>query len=186
MKAISVKQPWAWALVTDIEGSLIGNVTILNQAGPTDHRGPLLIVSSQKPEAREHHDYFEQLIGAPIPRDDPYMQGGMILGVVDVIACLDIETYEKAITYAKHGGITLRAAIKSAETAASVRGEIIRSEDYERTQDPWAVGPYCHVYSNVRRLPPTRTTGKLGLYELGTVAGMPVDVWIDREAVFVR
>ena len=180
MKAISVKQPWAWALVTDIEGSLIGNVTILNQAGPTDHRGPLLIVSSQKPEAREHHDYFEQLIGAPIPRDDPYMQEGMVLGVVYMFGCLDIETYERCITYAYIHSVLLTTVVESV-----ARGSM-NVDEYNRTKDHWAVGPYCHVYSNVRRLPPTRTTGKLGLYELGTVAGMPVDVWIDREAVKVR
>jgi len=131
MKAISVKQPFAWALVTDIEGSLIGDKAVSGMPWSTDHRGPLLIASSRKEESQEDRETLELLIGMPIPSDDPYLQRGVILGVVDVISGSD--------------GVA--------------------------------------ILSDVRRLPPTITSSRIGMYDLKTVDGIPVDIWIEREAV---
>jgi len=43
MKALSIKQPWANLIAT-------GQKTIETRLWPTDYRGPLLIVSSKKPD----------------------------------------------------------------------------------------------------------------------------------------
>ena len=45
MKALSIKQPWAWAIA-------YGHKTIETRTWPTEYRGPLLIVSSLKPDKK--------------------------------------------------------------------------------------------------------------------------------------
>jgi len=194
IKAISVKQPYAWALVTDIEGSTSGNKVVENRNWKTDYRGPLLIVSSQRSCGIDEFRMMEEMTGIDIPGleskgtiqypvtfDDPYMQGGMILGVVDMIACLEIATYERAITYADGFEIDIVLLIKSLDDGSFEIGDEI-----SRTKSPWATGKYCHVYANVRRLPPTRATRRLGLYELKTIAQQPAEIFIERNGVFVR
>lgn len=47
MKAVSIKQPWASLIAAGIK-------TLEIRAWPTDHRGPLLIVSSRRPVIEGH------------------------------------------------------------------------------------------------------------------------------------
>jgi hypothetical protein len=47
MKAISIKQPWASLIATGIK-------TLEIRQWPTDHRGPLLVVSSRRPVIDGH------------------------------------------------------------------------------------------------------------------------------------
>lgn len=180
IKGLSVKQPWAWALVTDLVGSQIGNKMVENRSWGTPHRGPLLVVASQRATGQECFEWIEAHTGIELPSGTPYMQGGMILGVVDMIACLSLETYERCVTYAAVNEKNLQIVCERVD-----RGKL-SVDRIERTKDPWAVGPSCHVYANVRRLPPTRATGRRGLFSFETVGGELVENLIEREAVFVR
>jgi len=183
MKALSVRNPWAWALVTDILGSPVGNKCVENRGWKTAYRGDLLIVSSQKPANHagavatliEKHTGYRPELGL-----DRYMALGAILGVVKMIACLDIDAYERCLGYAKVHSVSTTTVIEAVDQGALKVGM------YDRLNDWWASGPYCHVYTNVRTLPPTKTSGRLGLYDLKTVHGVPIETWIQREAKHVR
>jgi len=138
-------------------------------------------VSSQKVYVENASIEIEEMTDTLIDRNDPYMQGGMILGVVDMIACLDIATYERAITYADGFEIDIVRLIKSLDDGSFEIGDEI-----SRAKSPWAVGRYCLVFANVRRLPPTRATGRLGLYEFNTIAQQQAEIFVERNGVFVR
>lgn len=51
MKALSVKQPWAWLIAS-------GRKTIETRTWPTNYRGPILIVSSKKMMTRDDFKEF--------------------------------------------------------------------------------------------------------------------------------
>src|SRR5262245_15321972 len=76
MKALTVLQPWAWAIIH-------GPKRIENRVWRTNHRGPLAI----------HAGISRKLLrptindGTPVPADLVY---GAILGVVDVVDCLPL------------------------------------------------------------------------------------------------
>jgi len=183
MKALSVRQPWAWALVTKIEGSPVGDKIVENRTWPHSYRGPLLIVSSRKPamDASYVLAVLEQNTGHRPAYDEKYLALGSVLGVVDMVACLTLETYLQCRTFAESECVDLMRIIKGVD-----QGKLILPDDTEQGVDWWACGPWCHIYTNVRRLPPTRSSGRLGLYELGSVNGVPVQEWIKQEGVFVR
>ena len=192
MKALSVKNPWAWALVTKIEGSTNGDKIVENRTWKHPHRGPLLIVSSMKGGHRREYELVEwiteveidelkeQTLQYPSRFRDPYMQGGMILGVVDMVACLELKEFEQGLTYAAMKHIAPQLAMKMIDQGHIFVGNL------PRTESRWATGPYCHVYANVRRLPPVKAMGRLGMYDMATVGGEPIARWIERDGVFVR
>jgi len=193
IKALSYRQPWAWALVTEIVGSVSGDKIVENRTWGTAHRGPLLIVSSSKGGHLREYEMVESVTGLeieelagncdlqyPVRFHDPYMQGGMILGVVNMVACLKLEEYEKGLTYARLHDVSICVTMQTID-----HGRIDVSH-LKRTKDMWAVGPYCHVYSNVRRLPPTRAMGRLGMYPIASVGGEAIEAFIEREGVIVR
>lgn len=70
MKALSIKQPWAWAIIyagKDVE----------NRTWHTDYRGPLLIHASKTFD----HDGFEWIaenFAFDMPRKQEFLQGGII------------------------------------------------------------------------------------------------------------
>jgi hypothetical protein len=71
MKALSVCQPWAWAIVHGIK-------TIENRSRPTRHRGPLVIHAS-KSRRYSKGDYSELLPTLP-PFDQ--LDFGALVGIV--------------------------------------------------------------------------------------------------------
>jgi hypothetical protein len=77
MKALSVCQPWAWAIVHGIK-------TVENRSRRTRHRGPLMIHASR---SRRYlgDDYSELLPGLP-PVEQ--LSFGALVGVVEVVDCL--------------------------------------------------------------------------------------------------
>jgi hypothetical protein len=182
MRALSVKSPWSWALVTHFPGSPIGDKCVENRPWKHDFRGELLIASSRKPEwdALAVLDWIESHTKVRPAKDDPYLRLGCTLGVVEVSGCLDIATYERAITYAEDHRMALHTVIRAVDT-----GKLKLKEDTPRTQSPWATGPYCFSLENVRRLPPTGTSGHLGLYSIDTIQGMSAEEWIERNAICV-
>jgi hypothetical protein len=79
MKALSVCQPWAWAIVAGLK-------TVENRSRPTRHRGPLVIHASR---SRRYlaGDYAGLLPGLP-PVEQ--LDFGALVGVVEVVGCVPL------------------------------------------------------------------------------------------------
>ncbi|NYT68747.1 ASCH domain-containing protein [Pusillimonas noertemannii] len=83
MKALSIRQPWAWLIVH-------GHKPIENRSWRTTYRGPLLIHAAQgmtRAEYEDARDLAEQL-GITIPAFDALERGG-IVGQATVTGCVD-------------------------------------------------------------------------------------------------
>jgi hypothetical protein len=83
MKALSVCQPWAWAIVHGIK-------TIENRWRRTHYRGPLVIHASRSRRYCQG-DYSQLLPGLPAWDELDY---GALIGVVEVIGCVPLEEVE--------------------------------------------------------------------------------------------
>jgi hypothetical protein len=79
LKALSVRQPWAWAI-------LHGGKTVENRTWTTRHRGPLVIHASSW-RGEQGRDYTRLLPGLP-PWDQ--LVYGALVGMVDVIDCVPL------------------------------------------------------------------------------------------------
>lgn len=86
MKALSVRQPWAWAIVA-------GHKRIENRSWPTHHRGPLAIHASKT--LGEYVPHWRLPNGAAIPPGDELALGA-ILGTVEVADCVPADADEVA------------------------------------------------------------------------------------------
>ena len=82
MKALSVRQPWAWLIVN-------GYKNIENRTWRTHYRGPLLIHAGARPVDQETLRYAKRLAkrhGIELPGE--YQLGG-IVGEVEVVDCVE-------------------------------------------------------------------------------------------------
>ena len=83
MKALSIREPWCWAI-------LEGHKDIENRSRRTHHRGPLLLHASKTFE----RDSFKKVQryaredGFNAPSEDVFEPGG-IVGVVDLVDCVE-------------------------------------------------------------------------------------------------
>lgn len=82
MKCLTVRQPWAWAIV-------YGPKRIENRSKRTTHRGPLLI------HAGRSHAFLDGTTPtdwATLPGLPPFdrLAFGAVIGVVDVVACYQL------------------------------------------------------------------------------------------------
>ena len=86
MKALTVRQPWAWAIAR-------GHKPIENRGWSTPHRGPLAIHSALRPddEGEDALRFVRDTVraaGGQLPArladDAPYCIGGLVLAVVDL------------------------------------------------------------------------------------------------------
>lgn len=75
MKALTVKQPWAWVIIH-------GGKNVENRSRPTKYRGPLYIHAGQS-WSKEGFDYMREA-GIRITGG---LDSGMVIGTVDVIDC---------------------------------------------------------------------------------------------------
>jgi hypothetical protein len=75
-KAISIKQPWAWAIIEGLK-------RVENRSWPTNYRGPLLIHAG----LNEDHLGWLALDRMGIEFPDEVERGG-IIGMVDLIDCV--------------------------------------------------------------------------------------------------
>jgi ASCH domain len=84
MKALSVCQPWAWAIVAGIK-------TVENRSRPTRHRGPLVIHASN---SRRYlgEDYADLLPNMPPWEELDY---GALVGVVEVVDSVSLAAVER-------------------------------------------------------------------------------------------
>ena len=82
MKCLSVRQPWAWAIISGLK-------TIENRSWSTRHRGPLAIHAGlSRAEYRLGFDFDRLMPGLPPAGDLAF---GAIVGVVDVVDCVPYE-----------------------------------------------------------------------------------------------
>lgn len=148
MKALTVKNPWAWAIIH-------GGKDVENRSRPTKHRGQLYIHAglAYASEAEESQVMQEAWINAahnlpvesgnmgPLRMSDLFLDYGMVLGTVDVIDC---HADSECIGWAEAGSMC----------------------------SGWAMEGYYHwVLSNPRPLGcafPEK--GKLGIWNLGRVS----------------
>jgi hypothetical protein len=90
-KAISVRQPWAWAIVH-------AGKYVENRTWRTGYRGPLFIHAAKGMAAAEYHEFCRFCADMPdyypipeIPRPEALLKGG-IVGSANLTECFD-ETY---------------------------------------------------------------------------------------------
>src|SRR5450432_4006475 len=85
MKALSIHQPWAWAI-------LHAGKSVENRSWRTCHRGPLLVHASKSRASYDAQDPAAWLerYGVALPAWDDLTKGA-IIGVVDVVDCVRVE-----------------------------------------------------------------------------------------------
>lgn len=83
MKALSIRQPWAWLI-------LHGGKDIENRTWPTKLRGRFLIHASKGLTRREYEDVCRYAAerGAAVPAFDQLQRGG-IIGSVELVDCVN-------------------------------------------------------------------------------------------------
>ncbi|MBU7585186.1 MAG: ASCH domain-containing protein [Nostoc sp. TH1S01] len=82
MKAITVRQPWAWAII-------YANKDIENRGWAIHYRGDILIHAAKGCTKKEYHSALEfcQSLGVSLPELNS-LSRGQIIGVVTVVDCL--------------------------------------------------------------------------------------------------
>lgn len=81
MKALSIRQPWAWLIAN-------GHKDIENRSWPTRFRGPVLIHAAKGMTRAEYHDagLLCFRLGIPLPKSDDLERGG-IVGQATITDC---------------------------------------------------------------------------------------------------
>ena len=84
MKAVSIHQPWAWAI-------LFAGKNVENRTWRTHHRGPLLVHAARSRRSYDQQDaaLWPGLYGVELPAWEE-LTTGAILGVVEVVDCVAI------------------------------------------------------------------------------------------------
>ena len=78
MKALTVKQPWAWAIV-------MGYKDVENKARRTNHRGPVLIHAAKQMDPNGFQLLWELGVYRKLPDELPL--GGLV-GLVEIVDCV--------------------------------------------------------------------------------------------------
>jgi len=148
VRALTVKQPWAWALVT-------GHKPIENRTWIPDVRnlGKHLVITSSKSKGEPHDN---EAVWRMVPEFRPHMSRcGFVVGVVRLIGLLQIDEYDDVVDC-----IWWRGPGSSGLTWAQW------CEANPRWRE-WATGPRCWVFDRASQLPePIPCTGSLGLWML--------------------
>jgi hypothetical protein len=91
MKALSVRQPWAWAIIH-------GGKTVENRSWATSYRGPLLIHAAKGLRLAEYDraaEAIERIVGAGrVPPMDALERGG-IIGTAILANVWPVDIYER-------------------------------------------------------------------------------------------
>jgi hypothetical protein len=82
MMALTVRQPWAWAIVH-------ADKTVENRSWATTYRGPLAIHAGANRSRifREQASYWMDKIGVMVPARDDLLYG-CVIGTVDLVDCV--------------------------------------------------------------------------------------------------
>ena len=84
MKCLSLRQPWAWAVIH-------GGKDIENRHWATHYRGPILIDAAHgmtHAEYTEAYDFILKVMNETPPPFDSLLRGG-IIGAVRIVDCVD-------------------------------------------------------------------------------------------------
>lgn len=95
MKALSVRQPWAWLIVS-------GGKDVENRKWKTTYRGPVLIHASRKID-RESYDRLKKE-GVNLPPLEKLQTGG-IVGQSEIVDCVEVSD---SVWFRGPYGFTLR------------------------------------------------------------------------------
>lgn len=82
MKALSIRQPWAWLIVH-------GGKNIENRTWATKYRGPVLIHAGKKIDTAAYNRLADEGIGLP-PIDE--LETGGIVGKCEIVDCVNHST----------------------------------------------------------------------------------------------
>ena len=117
MKAISIHQPWAWAI-------LHAGKFVENRSWRTNYRGPLLIHASKSRASYDAQDPAEWLerYGVALPAWEELAKGA-IAGVVDVIDCVRVEELDPATPWATGPWCWMLAEPRAFVTPVSWKGQ---------------------------------------------------------------
>ncbi len=128
MKAITIRQPWAWLIVHHPQIAKAGQPIkrVENRSWRTSHRGPLAIHAAKSRRGMREAYAFCESIGVILPEPDELVYGAVI-GTVNVTDCVGAN---------------------------------------QLTNDPFAFGPWCHVYAHPQPLDePVQCAGALSLWQ---------------------
>ena len=78
MKCISIRQPWAWLIVS-------GHKDIENRDWPTHYRGPVVIHASKRVPYEDECADIEKRFGVKLPDD---FEVGGIIGTAEIVDCV--------------------------------------------------------------------------------------------------
>jgi hypothetical protein len=81
MKALSIRQPWAWLIVQ-------GHKDVENRTWRTDYRGPFLVHAGYIFD-QEGYLYVTRKMGLALPSPEKFKRGG-IVGVAEIVDCVSI------------------------------------------------------------------------------------------------
>lgn len=85
MKALSIRQPWAWAI-------LYSTKRVENRTWPTNFRGTFLIHAGLKYDRASAVDIADEILAVPEPR--PPAACGAIVGTARLVDCVRVESLE--------------------------------------------------------------------------------------------
>jgi hypothetical protein len=95
MKALTVKQPWAWAIVS-------GYKDVENRSRRTNHRGQLLIHAAKQLDPDGFQLLWELGVYRRLPDELPL---GALIGTVDIVDCVANADSPWALPRAWHWGL---------------------------------------------------------------------------------
>lgn len=157
MKCLSVRQPFAWAI-------LKGKKRVENRSRLTKHRGPVLLHAGKIPPKLEG----ELPDGTPVPRavDLPL---GAIVGAVVIVDCLPFD-FVDAVSSGK-----TKIRLDKTHTILETPDEVLlfpRDSDLRRkvkaiADDPFAAGPECILLDcPIEFEKPIPFSGQVGLFNV--------------------
>ncbi len=142
MKALSIRQPWAWAILH--AGKRIEN----RDWKGCSYRGPLLIHAAKGCGKAEFDDAIESIITIGVPRD-----------LVRTVAEMRV-----ALRGVHHGEGTW--VPRDVMPFGGIVGVCDVVDVVRESSDPWFFGPLGLVLANVRPLPMWPFKGALGFFDV--------------------
>lgn len=136
MKAISIRQPWAWLIVN-------GYKDIENRNWKTNYRGRVLIHAGQTQDHEMAH-----------------LMQMWAMGANDSTGFLSPKSRPDLMELAKRYCADLELSVGGIVGAADIMDCVDRSDS------PWFKGKYGFVLKNAEKLPFQLMRGKLGLFEV--------------------
>lgn len=154
MKALTICQPWAWAIAR-------GYKLVENRSWETHHRGPLAIHAGLSRQwidgGRTHLWEAAQKYDRPSWRmpDEDALDYGAIVAVADVVRCMTVRELADEM-------VSTRRFLAS--------GGLFDAHELDMTLPEiaaFAGGPWCWILANIRALPaPVKCRGSQGLWNV--------------------